>query len=437
MDFLGTNDDGRYCVVAEDQIIQSLMFFCWPYEARFGDPARAAQWAGQALERWVAQGLPCREQGGKRYFDFAQVMNFLRWAGVVNGDPAYLEASVGVWRRSLAESTPADWPAGRGTAVHSPARFLVRLRREFDLRDSVPGSLVRLRVPAPFEDSTQGEVVVECIEPADGRGRVSVAPGRVELRWIVPERPSLVSVEVRIAFTAFCQSFEVDPARLEGWDTSSSEYRLYTRPSEGLIQVTETIRQLADELAGPVRNPWEMVGAFWAFFFRRMKSGCMHHEELGTADPLASLVRRGWFDCFTGSALLVGLCRARGIPARLVSGVLLHPFPAYHYWTEVFLPPYGWVPLDLGSWELAAGRIDDVAWSGLFRGRLDYRMKTQCLPRLMLGNPGVRFPTAWYLLMRLTEEDTETSYYALESSRRLFCDRLRVLRLPAHDETSG
>ena len=103
-----------------------------------------------------------------------------------------------------------------------------------------------------------------------------------------------------------------------------------------------------------------------------MSSGRIHHDELDPDDPLGSIAGRGWFDCLAGSSLLAGLCRARGIPARVVNGFTLYEMiPSNHFWTEVLLPPFGWVPFDLGSWELAAGDRDDRRWSEHYFGRLD------------------------------------------------------------------
>jgi transglutaminase-like putative cysteine protease len=45
--------------------------------------------------------------------------------------------------------------------------------------------------------------------------------------------------------------------------------------------------------------------------------------------------------------LFITLCRSRGIPARWQTG--WNTFPGakdIHDWTEIYLPPYGWVPVD-------------------------------------------------------------------------------------------
>jgi transglutaminase-like putative cysteine protease len=250
-----------------------------------------------------------------------------------------------------------------------------------------------------------------------------------------------VELQVCVRFEANLEPIRVDGSLLEPWDLSDPDYRLYTQRFEGLIQVTEPVVRLADALAGRAGNAWDAVSAFWWFFFDRMSSGRVHHDELDPRDPLGSLVTRGWFDCYTGSALLAGLCRARGIPARVVNGFTLYALiPSNHYWMEVLLPPYGWVSLDLLSHDLSAGDREQTPWSRCFLGGLDYRMRCQCFPRQIVGPPGVRFPESWYVLPTVREQGLESAYYSLETGDLLYRDWVRVGREavpegePARDE---
>ena len=76
-EFLGVDPGGRYQVLTSDQIIETLVLHCWPYEARFGDRPAVVRKAELALERWLLNGLPCRRERGKRWFDLFQVLNFM------------------------------------------------------------------------------------------------------------------------------------------------------------------------------------------------------------------------------------------------------------------------------------------------------------------------------------------------------------------------
>ena len=63
------------------------------------------------------------------------------------------------------------------------------------------------------------------------------------------------------------------------------------------------------------------------------------------------------------SHLLISICRHAGLPARYVSGYLgnVAESPASHAWTEVFVPPYGWIGMDPTAGEPVTGRHVKVA----------------------------------------------------------------------------
>jgi transglutaminase-like putative cysteine protease len=415
------NTDGRYQVIEEERMVQALVTECWPHEALFGDAEGLRATARRVLERWVGQGLSCRTQGGRRYFDPSQVLNFMKGAA---GDRVW-PCGIAAGRRAV-----RDFQRGRPaptTPLHSPARFQVELRRTFNLSKSAPGSIARLRIPVPYEADSQRGVEVELVEPTHPLD-VQRAPGRLEVKVRVPEART-AAVAIRTRFTAFCQTVTVDPSRLTAYDRSDPEVALYTRPVEGFIRVTPRVLALAASLAGDAPDAWTALAAFWRFFFDRMMLGALHPDDLDPQDPLGDLVGGAWIDCFAGSALLVGLCRARGIPARLVGGLCLDvDAPTNHWWAEVLLPPYGWFPVDLMSWELAGGDLAQTRWSHHFFGNLDYRMKTECLPRIFVGPVGVTRPPAWYVLTTRDNEITEMAYCGIPDGV-LYTDRVHLTEL--------
>jgi hypothetical protein len=71
---------------------------------------------------------------------------------------------------------------------------------------------------------------------------------------------------------------------------------------------------------------------------------CTQDQEQGAY--YAAQQREG--DCSEYSALFVAMCRANGIPARVVTGyaVVVSETLPKHAWAEVYLRNYGWVPFD-------------------------------------------------------------------------------------------
>lgn len=66
-------------------------------------------------------------------------------------------------------------------------------------------------------------------------------------------------------------------------------------------------------------------------------------EELGAVN----FIEQGIGDCIDYSDLFVASCRAKRIPARVVTGVICdYGDNLWHAWAEVYLNMYGWVRID-------------------------------------------------------------------------------------------
>src|SRR5581483_1398091 len=180
-----------------------------------------------------------------------------------------------------------------------------------------------------------------------------------------------------------------------------SEAELYSRPSEGLIKVSDRVRSVADALAGADADAATLVWRFWNFLHDEFTFGIVRYDELDPAHPVDWALEHRYFDCQLGAALFCSLCRARGLPARMVGGYLLRmASPSIHTWLEVWIEGVGWVPFDLATWKLSDGGRDKE-WRDYYFGQLDHRLTTQRPPRLFNGLGDVRLPRAWQMLFSL------------------------------------
>jgi transglutaminase-like putative cysteine protease len=413
--------DARRRVVDEASIVALVALYAWAIDLRRGERERPEREAREALDRWVALGLPfARDAGGARRFDPVEVLGFYKYAGRALGDP-YLALAMAQSRALVLgfhDGTPSVQSPPRVDTL-GRTRFSVSLERTFDIARGERGRPLLLRVPLPVDDGTLDGVAVDPTIPAEAT--VEIAPGRLDVRLPHPGTAT-VPIGVRVSFWS-------DPSRRgrERVALDAAQAELYTRASEGLVKVSDRVAALAARLASGERDPFSVAQRFVDYLIDDITLGAVHYDRLDRGAPLDTVIESGWCDCQMASALFVGLCRARGIPARLVSGFLLTPAtPAGHYWAEAWIDG-AWRPFDNSAADLAAGGRD-AAWRDYYFGRLDHRMTTQILPRVFNLAPSVRLPPLWHTLQAVDGDGVAQSTFDEATGALVFRDRIAVQR---------
>ena len=399
----------RLRAVPETDIVELLVNggFCHLAAAGQGEEARGL--AAETLDRWVGAGLAHETASdGRRRFDPAEVVNSFKWAGLEGRDDFWRDRWIPTGRR-MALDLAAEGPDGRLLARASLSRW-------FDLTALAPDAEFLLRTPTPLQGPDHALSAFTPEVSGAGLGRVSVDDGRITLRG---RRGS--ETEATMGWTATLTL----PGEPEGPAPDPEDAELYLRPAEGLIQVSPRIRELAELWAGGQAG-WEAAIALRRRIGESLCLGVVGYEGFSPQGAMDWVLDHGWFDCLLGAALLVSLCRARGMPARLVGGRYLYPLQAaVHSWAEVWTSERGWSPIDLASWCLSAGDAD-ADWRDAFVGRIEPRLVTERPPRRMTGPMSIHYPAAWRLLPRLVDGDLELSLVDLQSGRPTFTDRVHL-----------
>ncbi len=87
----------------------------------------------------------------------------------------------------------------------------------------------------------------------------------------------------------------------------------------------------------------------------------MHYELSGGWNVAPTVLKRGSGSCSEYTFVYVALCRAAGLPARYQGSVVVRGDNAsfddvFHRWAEVYLPNYGWIPVDPSGGDQTWGR---------------------------------------------------------------------------------
>jgi len=143
----------------------------------------------------------------------------------------------------------------------------------------------------------------------------------------------------------------------------------YTVDGERYQRDLHLVQETSARIVGAEENPYWIARKIYDWVI-----DALEYERVGGWDVPETLIKRGTGSCSEYTFLYIGLCRAAGLPARYEAGTAVRGDDAsvddvYHRWAEVYLPGYGWVPVDPsgGDQPTPGGRAD-------YFGRLSNRL---------------------------------------------------------------
>lgn len=106
------------------------------------------------------------------------------------------------------------------------------------------------------------------------------------------------------------------------------------------------IQQTVRKVAGEEQNPYWIARRLYNFVIEQLE-----YEMVGGWDVPEVVLKRGKGSCSEYTFAFIALCRAAGVPARYQGSVVVRGDDAsvddaFHRWAEIYLPGYGWIPVD-------------------------------------------------------------------------------------------
>ena len=106
------------------------------------------------------------------------------------------------------------------------------------------------------------------------------------------------------------------------------------------------IQELSKKIVGDEANPYWIARKIYDYIIDHLE-----YEMIGGWDVPEVVLRRGSGSCSEYTYSFVALCRAAGLPARYQGAVVVRGDDAsvdqaFHRWAQIYLPTYGWVPVD-------------------------------------------------------------------------------------------
>jgi transglutaminase-like putative cysteine protease len=232
-----------------------------------------------------------------------------------------------------------------------------RVSYTLTLRSNTPGvkagSLVRVWLPYPQDYRQQRDVKLLSASPQPKL----IAPNAVDGRHVTGGAQRTAYFEQRVTdpalpmefkevfeYTSFAYCPALDEAKAQPLPTDWNGAYLGERPPH--IRFTPDLRKQVARIVGNESNPLAKARRI----FRWVSANIQWNAE-DEYCIIPSLVTKGYTarrgDCGIQGTVFITLCRIAGIPARWQSGWETKPSDwGMHDWTEIYIPPWGWLPAD-------------------------------------------------------------------------------------------
>ena len=213
--------------------------------------------------------------------------------------------------------------------------------------DAVPaGEILRAWLPYPHGGNRQHDIQILSTDPP----RYLVADTNDALSCIYMEKRAVAgeSTDFKVSFEYLSDAFyqPIDPAVVKPADPRDASLKPFMGEAPPEIVFSDRVKELSHQIVGNETNP--------AIIAKKLFAWCDHGipwapaREYSTIPSLPQYALGcGHGDCGIKTMTFMTLCRYNGIPAHWETGWTPGIIEDMHDWCEIYLDPYGWVPMDV------------------------------------------------------------------------------------------
>ena len=220
-----------------------------------------------------------------------------------------------------------------------------RLQLGIQMQGTGDAVQIKATTPVPVEFPEQKIQETDVRSKGCQAGVRRVTPEVSQLCLSAPSLSSgqLISASVTMRLTLYKQYMAHEPAKFPSKQPNPNKEarQRYLVDSPGIQTRLSEVRSLSRDLSSGCDHPWQQAEAFSAWVRENIKA------RIGTYTSVKRALRDRVGDCEERAAVFVALCRAAGIPARLV-------WIPNHNWAEFLLvdeegTPH-WIPVHTAAY---------------------------------------------------------------------------------------
>jgi transglutaminase-like putative cysteine protease len=178
----------------------------------------------------------------------------------------------------------------------------------------------------------------------------SVKQGDNNVLLVVPQPDQPLELVLNVTLDPYSYKKDIDKYKKM---PIPRDIQPFLGPSEAINPKSATLTKIVKDLkdANPITTVQRILAWQKKHLTYQVDEKATNQQDFSSVDEI---VKRGTGECRAWSMLFTGLCRAAGVPARHLWGLVIilpdkeHPRGKIrsHVWTEVYLTGAGWVPVD-------------------------------------------------------------------------------------------
>ncbi|MDD5541517.1 MAG: transglutaminase domain-containing protein [Candidatus Marinimicrobia bacterium] len=157
----------------------------------------------------------------------------------------------------------------------------------------------------------------------------------------------VVNFEMSADVTAYEVQYFIYPEKVGKLESIPADIKnKYLENNEKYQFDHPVIQKALREALGDENNPYWIARKIYNYLIEKL-----YYERVGGWNTAPTVLARGNGSCSEYTFVYIAMCRAAGLPARYVGSVVVRGDDAslddvFHRWVEVYLPNYGWIPVD-------------------------------------------------------------------------------------------